>query len=417
MHVLLVAIGSSGDVHPLVGVGLELARRGHRITIVTSLHFEPLVRALGWGYVPLGTAEDYDRITSDPNLSHPRKGTELVIEHCCARWVRDVYRIVEEHHAGGDLLVVSGGLGLGARIAHEKLGVPLVTTHVQPLMFRSVHQAPKYGWLPLPSWTPRAVRSAIYRAIDLYADRLITPVVNPFRAELGLRPVNRVFHHWWMSPQRVIGLFPEWFGPPQPDWPSQTRVTGFPMYDENGAVDIPDEVDAFLGAGEPPIVFTPGTAMRHGLAFFEVSVAACRQLGRRGLLLTKFREQVPADLPESVRHFDYVPLSAVLPRAAAMVHHGGMGTLAQTLQAGIPHLVMPMVNDQPDNAARLLRLGVADAIAPSAYRLPAVTKSLDRLLNGGDVRVNCRRLAQTFEDVDARALASDEIEALAAEVL
>ena len=118
----------------------------------------------------------------------------------------------------------------------------------------------------------------------------------------------------------------------------------------------------------PNCSMTPGSAMRHAQEFFAESVAACQRLGRRGLLLTRFAEQVPTDLPETIRHLEYVPFSRVLPRAAALVHHGGIGTTAQALAAGIPQLVMPLAHDQPDNAARLERLGVGRTIAPRRYR-------------------------------------------------
>ena len=88
----------------------------------------------------------------------------------------------------------------------------------------------------------------------------IAPALNAYRAELGLAPVSRIFRSWIHSPQRVIGLFPEWFFPPQPDWPAQIRLTGFPLFDEAGLHPLDPGLDAFLAAGDPPIAFTPGSA-------------------------------------------------------------------------------------------------------------------------------------------------------------
>src|SRR5262249_32355180 len=151
-------------------------------------------------------------------------------------------------------------------------------------------------------------------------------------------------------------LFPEWFGPPQPDWPPNVTMTSFPLFDERGLAELPTDVETFLAAGTPPIVFTPGSAMKQGRAFFTTAVEACVRLGRRGVLLTRFGEQVPPSWPEGIRHFEYVPFSQVFPRAAAVVHHGGIGTTSQCLAAGVPQLIMHMAHDQPDNAARILKL-------------------------------------------------------------
>jgi UDP:flavonoid glycosyltransferase YjiC (YdhE family) len=133
-------------------------------------------------------------------------------------------------------------------------------------------------------------------------------------------------------------MFPEWFGPRQIDWPEQTEFAGFPLWDEKGYTAVAPELEDFLRAGEPPIVFTPGTAHTHADRFWKAAIDACQQLGRRGMLLTRHAEQIPSRLPEGVRHFDFAPFSQVLPHSAAIVHHGGIGTMSQGLAAGIPQV-------------------------------------------------------------------------------
>jgi UDP:flavonoid glycosyltransferase YjiC (YdhE family) len=266
----------------------------------------------------------------------------------------------------------------------------------------------------MPDWLPRFAKRFQYWLADaLIIDRILTRGLNAFRAEVGLPPVCDLTGGWWHSPQRVLGLFPDWYAPPQPDWPPQVRLTGFPLYDERELHDLPAELTEFLNGGEPPIVFTPGSAMRHGHAFFEAAVEACRLLGRRGLLLTRFPEHLPASLPESVRHFSYVPFSQVLPRAAALVHHGGIGTTAQGLAAGIPQLVMPLAHDQPDNAARLRRLGVARSLQPRAFRAAAVARALESLLTSPDVAARCRDYAGRIRESRPLEEASRLVEELA----
>jgi len=417
MHVILIGIGSSGDVHPLIGTALALRDRGHSITMLASTHFTAQIKRVGLPFVGIGSDEDYEAITSDPALMHPIKGTQKVIEYCTVKPLREVYDVIAEAYKPGETLVISGALGFGSRIAHEKLGVPLITTILQPMMFRTVYHTARYDWFPFRDWMPHAVKRAVFRAADVYADYLAGPATNRFRKELGLPPVKRFYHDWWMSPQMVIGLFPDWYAPLQPDWPAHTVLTGFPMYDESDAVAIPPEALRFLEEGDPPLVFTPGSAMRFGRQFFEAAAEACRLLGRRGILLSKFRGHIPERLPPGVVHYDYLPLGGVLPKAAAMVHHGGMGTLAQALRAGIPHLVMPMSIDQPDNARRLAALGVADYLKPKAFRGDAVATKLDALLNSPKVASACARIAQKFDGVDSRSDTCRVIEDFAARVM
>jgi rhamnosyltransferase subunit B len=137
----------------------------------------------------------------------------------------------------------------------------------------------------------------------------------------------------------------------------------------------------------------------------------CESTGRRGLLLTQFREQLPARLPAGVLHFDYLPFSTVLPRTAALVHHGGIGTTAQAISAGIPQLVVPFAHDQPDNAVRVQGLGVGDYLLPRAYTTKRVVQKLDYLMNR-TVKDTCRRFASLIGR-DALQAAASLVEELA----
>lgn len=126
----------------------------------------------------------------------------------------------------------------------------------------------------------------------------------------------------------------------------------------------------------------------------------------------KVPEQVPAELPAGVRHFPYVPFSQVLPRAAALAHHGGIGTSAQALAAGVPQLVMPMAHDQPDNAARLRRLGVAASVPRRRFRGPAVARALGELLDSKEVAENCASVAARLKGSRAVEQTCEAIEEL-----
>jgi UDP:flavonoid glycosyltransferase YjiC (YdhE family) len=243
-------------------------------------------------------------------------------------------------------------------------------------------------------------------------DPMLCPALNALREEIGLPPVRRVMTQWLHSPERVIGLFPDWFAAPQPDWPPEARLTGFPLFDDTDEETSPEEVEAFLQAGEPPIVFMPGSLMQQAKRFFLESVRACERLGKRGILLTRYGEHLPERLPEGIRHFDYVPFSRLLPRAALVVHHGGIGCVSQALRAGVPQLIHPMAFDQHDNAARLRRLGVGDSLAPRRYRSDAVADRLRSLLDSPGVAERCREIAGRFENAQPLTQCSQLVEAM-----
>lgn len=369
--------------------------------MITSAYFGPQVRQAGLDFAALGTAEEYRTIIRDGQLWHHRQAFRAFAKRVAPLTLGPIYERVAEHYVPGKTVVVASWNAFGARIAQERLGVPLATVHTVPSGLRSVYRTPVFSEFPAMKWLPWRGRKVAYALIDLTVlDRMLRPAINPFRVRLGLPPIRRFVSRWWDSSERIIGLFPEWFSPPQRDWPRQVRLTGFPRYDGGELEPLSGEVRAFLDAGDPPIVFTPGSPIQDVRWFFRASIDACRLLGRRGLLLTRFPEQIPRSLPPGVRHFEYLPFSRLLPQCAALVHHGGMGSAAQAMAAGIPQLVMPICNDQPDNAARLMRLGIGTTLSPKRYRGPQVADRLRRLLESNETAANCRAVAHRIKMSD-----------------
>jgi UDP:flavonoid glycosyltransferase YjiC (YdhE family) len=257
-----------------------------------------------------------------------------------------------------------------------------------------------------PRWL-KAIQYGIGERLAI--DRVVCPSLNAFRAELGLAPIRRITR-WWHSPRQTIGLFPEWFAPPQADWPANTSLTDFPLWDERQGEHWPDDVERFLAAGEPPLAFTPGSANVFGANFFRAAAEASRQLNRRAILLTRFAEQLPAELPERVVHFPYVPFSQLLPRAAATIHHGGVGSTAQGFAAATPQLLMPLAHDQFDNAERVRRLGVGDSLPAKAFTAERLAKKLSGILASDSVARACREVASRLKNRDGAARAAEMIE-------
>ena len=396
-HILMFAIGTAGDVHPSIAIGRALRERGHRVLFVTNSYFEPAVRRAGLDFESSGTVEEYLRTVENPELWKFGKGFKVLFEQILAQ-MRPNYELIRREFRPGETVVVAPASAFGARIAQEKLGVSLVHLHLQPIVLRSRYEQPGVS---VPAWFKpilKPLREVWLGALDRWIlDPALLPQANAFRAELGLAQLRRPFDHWIHAPEMVIGLFPDWYAPPQPDWPKQLQLTGFMLYDEGETREAPPALDQFLDAGEAPLVFALGSGMSNAKDYFAKSAEVCRKLGRRGILLTQFPEQLPENLPNGVVHFDYVPFSRLLRRAALFTHHGGIGTMAQAMRAGVPQLITPFNFDQPDNAARLKRLGAGDLIRPSQYEVDPVAQKIAALLSSKTVEAACRTIAARFD--------------------
>ncbi len=410
MRVLIYTIGSAGDVHPFVRLGMALRGRGHEVFLITSGHFEELVGKAGLGFRELGSKERFQEVQDDPNLWHPVKALPTVVKHAVNPSYQLILDYARELNVPGDTVMCCSSLAFGGRNPRDLLGIPMVSVHLAPSLFPSSWRQPVLHGMPFGQGAPRFLKSLQWKVAAKVLDAMVCPELNRFRKELGLAPLRNMIFEGWHSPDRVIALFPEWFAAPQPDWPKQVRMTGFPLFDEKGMRELPEGLEEFLSAGEAPVVFTPGSAMKHGHAFFEEGVKALRLMGRRGILLTPFVETIPAKLPPEIRHFSYVPFSEVLPRAAALVYHGGIGTCAQTLRAGIPHLIQPMAHDQLDTLSRVRDLGVGDGIDPKRFKARRIAEVLGKLLEDERVRERAKEVAGLFDGWDWMEEACEVVE-------
>ena len=395
MRVLIAASGSYGDVYPFVGLARELRLRGHEPILFASDYFRAAAEVEQVEFVAVGSSVDFDRVVRDPRLWHPTRGLEVLFA-ALMQFTPLAYELLLKHYRHAETLLVGSTTSFAARLLQETQGAPLATVHLAPSVLRSARDAIHLPSFSIPAAAPAWIKSAFWRLADRFAlDPLIAARLNGYRATLGLPRIRRVLDRWLHSPDCVIGMFPKWFAAHRADWPAQTRLTGFPLYDAAEHERLPEELESFLGAGPPPVLFAPGTANVSAHAFFETSLAACEKAGRRALLVTRYAEQVPRPLPDWSRHFDYLPFSTVLPRCCAFVSHGGIGTISQGFRAGIPQLVRPMAFDQFDNARRAERLGVARVIAPANYEPPAAANALAGIVSP-EYGQRCRDVATHF---------------------
>jgi UDP:flavonoid glycosyltransferase YjiC (YdhE family) len=414
MNVLLPTLGSSGDVNPFIALGVALKAHGHRATVITNPIFQEQIESQGLGFLGVGTAAEAQSAIANPDIWHLRKGFGIISQVLIPA-VDQVFHLIERH-ADRQTVVAFSTLSLGARIAQEKLKVPSASIHLQPSVIRTFGEQGMFGDMRLSAAHPTWLKRAVFRLADLLIlDRNLKRPLNEFRAKLGLAPVDRIMHRWLHSPQLVIGFFPAWFAVPQADWPDNMHLVGFPLWDADAdlaAADRLEEAMQFLDAGTPPVVFTPGSAGSTMHEFFAESVSAARRAGVRAMLITNFPQQVPPDLPPGIKTFGYLPFSQVLPRAALLVYHGGIGTLAQGIKAAVPHLVVPHAYDQFDSGFRIRRLGLGDSTPIGAYRAGRIARSIRALASDTAVARRCREFAMRVNGAAAVARAVELLEQL-----
>lgn len=406
MHFVVSPIGSAGDVHPFLGLAVELKRRGHRVTFVVNEYFRPAAERYGLEYVEFGTRDEFLEAIAHPDLWHPVRALGHIFR-TLQPGLRIQYDAFVDRYEPGRTVGIANAFGFGALTAQDKTGMPVLTVHMQPSVLWSDVSPPT-----MPAgFGPRWLQGLLFRIGErFFVDPVVGPGLNAMRREVGLPPVRKIIR-WWNSRSGVFCMFPEWYAPRQPDWPTPLWQTDFSLWDERSEEPLSDEAAKFLADGDRPIVFTPGSAYLFGESFFAAAAEACRKLQRRGILLTRFAEQIPQSLPPGVVHFDYVPLNRLLPQCAAFVNHGGIGSISQGMAAGIPQVIMPMAHDQFDNADRLRRLQVGATLLPRHFTADRLAAALKSLLDSSDVQTACRQAAERLRLRNGLSLTADAIEA------
>ena len=413
-RIVLTAGGSFGDVHPFIAVALGLKARGHEPILATGQSYRQKVEALG---LPFRAVRPDFFFVSDSQamqrIMDLRWGSIRVIRELILPVLRDSYEGTLAAAEGADLLV-SHPLCYATLLVAENTGIPWASTMITPLGLYSAYDPPMLPIFPYLSKRLRFLGPAFWKPLGQFlkwATRSWAKPLNRLRAEVGLPPAEGnplVDGH---SPLLHLALFSKWLADKQPDWPPQTILTGFPLYD--GGNKLPPELVDFLDSGPPPIVFTLGisAAMVAG-PFYEHSVAAAKLLERRAVLILGNNPQNrPASLPDGMVAFDYAPFSELFPRAAVIVHAGGIGTTGLAMRSGRPMLVVPFAHDQPDNAQRLARLGVARTIPRSRYTAGRAVEELRRLLEDTTYANRASKVGQQVRSEDGVEAACDAIEA------
>jgi rhamnosyltransferase subunit B len=391
-HIVLSTTGSYGDVHPYLAVGIGLKSRGHCVTIATNeyyrrkviderLNFEPIRP----DFVPMTAPREIIQQSFDP-----KNGATFVLKKLVLPHVEESYEDLLAICKSADLLISHPTL-FAAPLVAEKLRLKWLSAVLSPAVFVSAYDPPifpPFPWFHCFRHVGPWPHQLLVRAMKILT-RGWTQSLVEIRKREGLGPsrgspmLDDMF-----SPYGTMAWFSSSLAQHAPDWPANSQITGFPMYDWRNNGDAFDPMlKAFLSEGEAPVVFTLGSsAIGDAGSFFEESVGAIEELGCRAVLLAGDRVEtrtIGCAVRNERKFFvtDYARYSELFPRAAAVVHQGGIGTVAQALSAGVPMLVVPSGLDQPDNAYRVQRVGTGRVLSRSQYTAKLVAKNIEALLH------------------------------------
>jgi rhamnosyltransferase subunit B len=378
-NILLSTQGTIGDLSPILRIGSILKARGDSVTMVTHAAYENFCRQAGLDFVASDTMEEFEQYIQGISLCEtPQGNIEFQKRHVLRMSEKEVALLTEQCTDPDTIFIGSHMFMLGPQLTAEKMGLPVVRVF------------------------PAAVGVARFFLFEIMYGEVLAEEINALRNRIGLPNVSD-----WAAfaryPQGNIGAWPAWFASPEPDWPEGLEVvlSGFLMTNELKQEDLPTELEDFLQAGEPPVLITGSTGTYLKKGFFAACVEGCQLAGRRAILATRFREAIPDSLPEEIKWFpNYLPFTSLLPRTAAIMHHGGMGTLSMAIMAGTPQLVLAIGSDRPDNAQRLQQLEIGEYLPPSQWKPERIAEALNRLITSPAVQERCREMAQRMRADD-----------------
>jgi len=392
MRGIFIATGSRGDLYPVLGLGSALREAGHNATVITTGNFEPEVRAAGLEFIEIADAATYARLIhwaetvwlrSRSLRRWPEESVATLIE-LRERLVDVVIRL---EPTDSTFLAVTVGLDLGVGdIIAQRFRIPKVGIWINAHQLSVARPRVPRALTPIP-------RMLLNGFLRLWPEgRILRRHDAALRRRLGIPPEPDLAKAMF-SFDLDVSLFPAWYLPGHVRRAGMTFV-GFPLFEP--ASDMPSELVAFLDSGEPPIVFSNASWRSNLEDYYATALKAARQLGFRAVFAGASSPVLPTDHGEAIS-IDFAPFNQLLSRAAALVHHGGIGTVARAMAEATPQLVVPWTGDQPFNAARVESLGVGRKVGSrsSQARFTATLRAVleSQSIRSGSLRV-ARRLKQ-----------------------
>ncbi len=413
--IFIATFGSLGDLHPYLALGAALRGRGHQVTVGTLGSYREKISAMGLGFCAI--RPDIADFGTDPDMIKKamdlRTGTQFLLRTMILPHLEAGYHDLLAGTQDTDFLI-SHPATFAAPIVATQRKILWAASSLAPLTMSSAFDPPLIAsalWLRYFQAMGPTANRLLMKLFFQQTKSWIEPIV-ALRKKAGVTGLGHPFLDGQFSPYLNLALFSPRFGPPQPDWPEHTIATGFLfMHSSTASVPLDPELEAFLAAGDAPIVFTLGsTAVMAPDDFFSQAAGACRSLGLRAVLLAGPHGNNSANSSTNVYVCQYAPHAAIFKRAAAIVHQCGVGTTAEALRAGKPMLAVPFSHDQPDNAHRLEKLGVGFMLPRGKFTTRRAAKYLRKLLADSAIAARAAKLGGEIQREDGVNTACDAIE-------
>jgi sterol 3beta-glucosyltransferase len=406
MHLVLVAVGTHGDVRPFVALGAGLQRAGYRVTIATHTDFESFVTAHGLGFRPIGGSfkqlmeSDLGRewLESSDSLLRYVRTTRRVFGPLVRPWIEDMRAAVLDADA-----LLFHHFALGAFHTAEQRRIPALSVAPCPLI--PTGDPTLFPDMPLPllrRWVIRLFLRNVWSYQREEHDR--------HRASLGLPPFRTRIPILELLAAGVpsLNIVSPQLVPPPGDWPQNAHVTGFCVLDGADRWDPPPRVVDFLQAGRAPIYVGFGSMTgRDPEQLARLAADAVARAGQRAILVSGWGGLGDGlALGDHVLILDEIPHDWLFPRVAAVVHHGGAGTTAAGLRAGKPTLVTAFFGDQPFWGARVAGVGAGPKpLLRRNLTVERLAAAIDRTVSDESYRVGAERMARALQNEDGVARA------------
>lgn len=360
MRAILATVGTRGDVQPMLALAVALRRLGHEAVLACPASFGEWVVRHGVEHRELG--EDLQARLADASTA-PEQSIRGMTAYFTEQMAKQAPALLEIA-TGADVILSTGMAWMAASVA-EKLTIPVLGVLPSTAAIRSrLHPPPLMPWFGLPTW----INGLLWWTYERSTNRLMGGPVNAARASLGLSPIEAFGDHLFVDTPNVIAA-DDVVLPPDPAWAGRYPYVGALFLDDPAPLD--PELDAFLERGEPPVFVGFGSMAGEAPERVRGLIAdTTRITGRRFVVLGGAGLFERDAAPEGVFPLREAPFAKLFPRLAVAVHHGGAGTVATALRAGIPQVVLPMMLDQHHHAHGLLRAGLAPA-APTMKKVTA----------------------------------------------
>lgn len=380
--IYMAVVGTLGDVLPFIALGETLARRGSSVTLLSNSDHAALARRCGLEFAavapPNPPQSEYRRTRAFARVFIP--AFEEIFDRIAVR-ARD----------REPLLVITHDLCLGALFACERFALRCVKVILSPAGLLSVEEA-----------GGQADEDSSEEAAELLC-------VNDFRKRVGLQEVRRAAEGGPEQIPLVLCMFPDSFRMAASVLPANTRAVGFP-FARFRIKPMDQELEDFIAREGRPLVVTPGTGTYDVDEFFEIAAHAAKRLHNPAVFLSSHIKRNRHSRHERIAIREFVDLSEILPRAALIVHHGGIGTVAAAVRAAIPQVVSPLLFDQPANAARVKALSLGENVPRMSLTSSSLEESICRLLHDETLSKRLHTISEEVARFDAIGASTDAIE-------